>query len=48
MKKLFVSFVVAGALALAAVSPALAKQPYPLNFHTFDLSGGTTSGLAAT
>jgi hypothetical protein len=45
MKKLLLSAVAAATLALAAVSPALAKQPYPLNFHTFPLSGGTTSGL---
>jgi peptidase C39-like protein len=46
MRKFFVVAVAAGAFALAAVSPALAKQPYPLNYHTFDLSGGTTDGLA--
>src|SRR5438105_2747296 len=32
-------------LALAAAAPALAEQPFPVNFHTFDLSSGTTSGL---
>ena len=26
-------------------SAALAAQPYPVDFHTFDLAGGTTSGL---
>jgi hypothetical protein len=30
---------------LWAASSALAAQPYPLNFHTFDLGGGTRSGL---
>jgi len=30
---------------LAAAGPAFAAQPYPLNFHTFDLSAGTVSGL---
>jgi peptidase C39-like protein len=45
MRKFVVATVVAGAFALTAVSPALAKQPYPLNYHTFDLSGGTPQGL---
>jgi hypothetical protein len=30
---------------LAAVSSASASQPYPLDFQTYDLSAGTTSGL---
>jgi len=34
------------ALALASAAPAPAAQPYPVDFHTFDLSSGTTSGLA--
>ena len=33
------------ALGLLGGSPAQASQPYPLNFHTFNLSGGTTQGL---
>ena len=45
MKKFFLAAAAAGAFALAAASPALAKQPYPLNYHTFDLSSGTPSGL---
>jgi hypothetical protein len=36
----------ATALALAAASGALAAQPYPIDFHTFDLSHGTAAGLA--
>jgi hypothetical protein len=43
MKKLVTVALVAGALAFA--SPALAAQPYPLNYHTFYLSTGTTSGV---
>ena len=36
----------AAACGLLAVSgPAFAAQPYPLNFHTFDLSSGSVSGL---
>ena len=34
------------AFSLATAASALAAQPYPVNFHTFDLSTGTTSGLA--
>jgi Peptidase_C39 like family len=30
---------------LAGVSSASAAQPYPIDFQTYDLSGGTTSGL---
>jgi hypothetical protein len=45
VKTFLVAAVAAGAFALVPVSPALAKQPYPLNYHTFDLSGGTTDGL---
>jgi len=33
------------ASALLFAAPAVAKQPYPLNFHTFALSGGTANGL---
>src|SRR5438067_3254930 len=33
------------AFSLATAASALAAQPYPVNFHTFDLSTGTTSGL---
>ena len=45
MKKFVVAVLAAGGLALVGGSPALAAQPYPLNYHTFDLSGGTASGL---
>ena len=45
MRKFLVAFLLAGCLVLAGASPALAKQPYPLNYHTFDLSGGTPDGL---
>src|SRR4051794_14371836 len=34
------------ALWLASAGSAFAAQPYPVNFHTFDLATGTTSGLA--
>ena len=45
MRKLVVAAIAAAVVALAAVTPAFAKQPYPLNFHTFPLADGTTSGL---
>ncbi len=32
-------------LALCAVNTASAAQPYPIDFHSFDLAGGATSGL---
>jgi hypothetical protein len=35
----------AATFLLAAVSSASAAQPYPIDFQTYDLSGGTTSGL---
>ena len=35
----------AALLLLGVASPALAAQPYPINFHTFDLSAGSTSGV---
>jgi hypothetical protein len=38
--------IAAAVVALTAASSASAAQPYPLDFHTFDLSGGTTSGLS--
>jgi len=38
-----------GAFALAAAAtPALAAQPYPVNFRTVDFSTGTLSGLTLT
>src|SRR5690242_20051185 len=41
-----VAIAVASVFACVAAAPAMAAQPYPLNFKTFDLSGGTKSGLA--
>ena len=35
----------AAAFLLLAAGPAGAAQPYPVDFHTFDLASGTTSGL---
>jgi peptidase C39-like protein len=35
----------ASALLLVLAAPAPAAQPYPVNFHTFDLSSGTAAGL---
>jgi len=46
MRKFLGALLVAGGLALVGGSPALATQPYPLNYHSFDLSGGTTNGAA--
>ena len=37
--------VAAVAFALVCAAPALAKQPYPLNFHTVDFSKGAAAGL---
>ena len=45
MRTFLAAAVVAGTFVLAGASPALAAQPYPLNYHTFPLSGGTASGL---
>ncbi|HEU5476696.1 MAG TPA: C39 family peptidase [Gaiellaceae bacterium] len=45
MRKFLAAFLLAGGLVLVGASPALAKQPFPLNYHTFDLSGGTANGL---
>jgi Peptidase_C39 like family len=45
MKKLLAAAVLAAAFVLGSASPALAKQPYPLNYKTFALSGGTADGL---
>ena len=42
----FVTVAAAWGLLLASAAPALAAQPYPVNFHTFDLASGTTSGVA--
>jgi len=36
----------AAVAALTAASSALAAQSYPVNFHTFDLASGATTGLA--
>jgi hypothetical protein len=35
----------AAACAAGSAAPALAAQPYPVNYHTFDLGAGTASGL---
>jgi len=45
LRQLLFTVAAACALSLAAASTALAAQPYPVNFHTFDLSTGTASGL---
>src|SRR3954454_20217674 len=45
LRQLLFTVAAACALWLAAASTALAAQPYPVNFHTFDLSTGATSGL---
>jgi Peptidase_C39 like family len=48
IRKTLVIVAAACGLTLATAATALAAQPYPLNFHTFDLSSGTTSGLTAS
>ncbi len=45
VRRLVIVLALAAVTSLVAASNALAKQPYPLNFKTFDLSGGTSSGL---
>jgi hypothetical protein len=46
MRKFVLALLVAGGVAIVGVPTALAKQPFPLNYHTFDLSSGTASGLS--
>ena len=43
IRHLLVTFAAAAGLALAAAAPALAAQPYPLNFKTFSLSATDSS-----
>jgi hypothetical protein len=45
IRHVLVSAAAAVAFLVAAAAPAGAAQPYPVSFHTFDLSLGTTSGL---
>ena len=45
IRHLLLTVAAASAVWLGAAASALAAQPYPVNFHTFDLSTGTTSGL---
>src|SRR5215208_1180261 len=40
-----VSAAATAAFVLATAAPAPAAQPYPVDFHTFDLASGTTAGL---
>ena len=44
-RRLLVLAAAAASLALAAAGSALAAKPYPVDFHSFDLSQGTTAGL---
>jgi hypothetical protein len=45
-KRTVLASAAAAVAALAVASSASASQPYPIDFHTFDLGGGTTSGLS--
>ena len=45
IRRLVIVLGASAVFALVAGSNALAAQPYPLNYHTFELSSGTTSGL---
>src|SRR6476469_2887148 len=45
IRQTLVTVAAAWGLLLASAAPALAAQPYPLNFHTFDLASGTPSGV---
>jgi hypothetical protein len=44
-RKALVLAAAASALSLVAAGSALAAQPYPIDFHSFDLAQGTTAGL---
>ena len=44
----FVTVAAAWGLLLASAAPALAAQPYSLNFHTFGLATGTPSGVTSS
>ena len=44
-RQMIVTVAAACGFMLTTAAPALAAQPYPVNFHTFDVSSGTTSGL---
>ena len=46
MPRLVLIVAAAWGLLLVSAAPALGAHPYPLNFHTFDLSAGTPSGVA--
>src|SRR6478672_8473589 len=48
IRQTLVTIAAACALVLASAAPALAAQSYPINFHTFDLSSETTSGLSSS
>ena len=41
LRRVIVLLGLAAGLLLASASPASAAQPFPLNYKTFDLSGGT-------
>jgi Peptidase_C39 like family len=45
LRRVIVLFGLAAGLLLASASPALAVQPYPLNFQTVDFNSGTMHGL---
>jgi Peptidase_C39 like family len=45
MPRLVLAVAAAWGLLLASAATALGAQPYPLNFHTFDLSAGTPGGV---
>ena len=45
IRHVLVTVAAAAGFALASAAPALAAQPYPLNFNAVKFSAGTTSGL---
>ena len=45
IRQTLVTAAAACTFVLVSAAPALAVQPYPLNFQTFNLGSGTTSGL---
>ena len=45
LRRVIVLLGLTAGLLLASASPALAVQPYPLNFQTVDFNSGTMHGL---
>ena len=44
IKRGFITVIAAAAFGLVGTAPAMAAQPYPLNFKTFALSSSSSTG----